>query len=74
MLPRLLLLACLTISTLAAAPVEIVPPEWRGAVQPQVVASPGRMASAAALGDGFIVVWEKPDGDSVRLFAEGVSK
>ena len=37
---RLLLLACMAVSTLTAAPVEIVPPEWRGAVQPQVAVAP----------------------------------
>jgi hypothetical protein len=42
MFSRVLLLACLAAhSALRAAPVEIVPQELRGAMQPQVAVSPG---------------------------------
>lgn len=40
MFPRLLLLASLSVSTLTAAPLEILPPELHGAVQPQVAVAP----------------------------------
>ncbi len=51
---RLLLLACLAVSTLRAAPVEIVPAEWRGAVQPQVAVAPsGRVHVVFGKGDAI---------------------
>ena len=40
-LALLLALALVVCAKLVAAPVEIIPPELRGAVQPQVAVSPG---------------------------------
>ena len=62
MIPRLLLLTCIAISTLAAAPVEIVPPELRGAVQPQVALAPSGRIHVAFGKDDAIYHTSSPDG------------
>ncbi len=62
MIPRLLLLTCIVVSTLTAAPVEVIPPDLRGAVQPQVAVAPSGRIHVVFGKDNAIYHTTSPDG------------
>ena len=63
MISRPLLLACVAaFSRLAAAPLEILPPEWRGAVQPQVAVEPSGRLHVVFGKESAIYHTTSPDG------------